>query len=211
MLVIPSYYGCERGDSGSACSATHIYYNWDPISLKFVDTLSVVSSGPSQSDHFTTASNVTYLLLAENFASQLSVYRLSTSTFSSSSSISPFRAQRPMLHAEKIQSIPVPGIAACATTVIDSIIHIIAASYHDSGWQTHSPVYLWNETLLSFSLLQTLPTIGAHDAETIEFQVNHFLVFSEDRNKDTVHISSNVSSLFIFICRLLFHQLQDVY
>lgn len=179
VLVIPSYYGCDRGDL--MCNATNIYYHWDSHIHQFASTLSLQSSGPSQTDHFYSKESV-FLIISENFVNSLSLYRMASVA----------TVTEVTLQAVKIQSITVPGIAACATDVIDGVVYVITASYHDRGWQTTSTVYRWDNEVEILKTHQTLSTTGAHDAETIEYQEKHFLVFSEDRNRDTVLIDSNI-------------------
>ena len=183
LLVIPSYYGCKRGQT--ECNATHVYYHWNSSIHQFMDSISIPSSGPSQTDHFSTNRN-SYLLIAENFINQLTMYRMDAMRIGTDDID---------LQAVKVQGVIVPGIAACATAVIDGNTYVIAASYHDRGWQTTSTVYRLDEDSDALVIHHTIPTTGAHDVETIEYHGNHFLIFSEDRNSESVLISSNVSDI----------------
>lgn len=94
-----------------------------------------------------------YIVVAENFASVLTVFRISMDS----------RLERPS--AKKVLSIAVPGIAACAVALIDGHHYLIGASYHDNGWKTQSKVFLFDPIMESLSEVQAITTFGAHDAE----------------------------------------------
>ena len=184
ILVVPSYYGCNRGDS---CPSTHVYYNWDKILRQFTSVLMLNTSGPSQSDHFSRHGDF-FLVISENFVSALTVFQLAVNSENNDVSLT----------AVKTQGLHVPGIAACAIAEIDERLYLIGASYHNNGWQTFSLVYKWNDSDRSFYEVQRIRTTGAHDVETIEYMNQHFLIFSEDRSRDSVRISSNVLIIDVY-------------
>ena len=55
ILIIPSYYECERSNHG--CKSTLIY-SWNQFYHKFENVKSLKSGGPSQTDHFATNGTV---------------------------------------------------------------------------------------------------------------------------------------------------------
>ena len=192
LVVIPSYYGCERGVS---CASTIVYcFYCNPIQNylepEFTEAAQIQSSGPSQTDHFS-HSDRTYIVVAENFVSSLAVHQLFSNTNEEGII---------QLETVKTQTLPVTGVAACAIAAIGDKLLLIGASYYDNGWETHSPVFSFNPVTNMFNPnpIQNIPTTGAHDVETIEYEGNHYLCFSEDRSKDSVLISSNVDLSYCY-------------
>ncbi len=77
----------------------------------------------------------------------------------------------------------------------------------DEMYNSVCQVFAFNEQQETFREVQSLPTAGAHDAEMISHNGLHLLVFSEDRDKATSHIFSNVClpyRYFIWICMFCF-------
>jgi hypothetical protein len=84
------------------------------------------------------------------------------------------------------------GVAAICVSNIDGNIILVGASYHNEGWETKSPVYILDKDNQAFHLVQSIPTVGAHDVDNFYYKGNHFLIFSEDRNSKTSRIQSGV-------------------
>jgi hypothetical protein len=172
-IVIPSYYYCEVGKK---CPATKIY-SWVDAIGKFTEAVAIDSTGPSQTVHFRVGRRV-FIAIAENFASVVSIYEL--------------RSVGGVITSSAVQELGVAGAAACAVHTIAGCVYLVAASYHDKGWQTRSKIFALEESSLQFQEVQQIITHGAHDAEMIEFRGRHFLIFAEDRDSGGSLINSNV-------------------
>ena len=179
LLVIPNYYACDRNQP--TCISTKVY-QWNRDTSMFIEAFGLPGAGASQTDHFTYL-DFTYLVVVENFQSQMSVYKLLYSYDNKS---------RTIIQPKKIDLLPLSGAAACAISNINGDVYLVGASYYDNGWSTESIVYLFNPTNEKFMNYQKLATYGAHDAETIYYNGSYFLFFSEDRNQHTPLVSSKV-------------------
>ena len=191
LLVVPNYYGCgsTRGPTpeDAACRST-VVYRWqtapagnakgsrDPRG-HFETLQKLATSGPGQTDHFRRG-NETYLIVGENFANQIAVYRWL-----------PLRSA-----FTRVQTLPCQGAGATAVMQIKEAIWLIATSYHggQTGWRTQSPVFVWEAGAAGFVEAGAIAGSGVHDAEAIEFRGTHFLFLSEDRDDSSSRITSQV-------------------
>jgi hypothetical protein len=123
FITIPNYYYCERD---SKCNATALY-QWDILTHQFYEVATIPSSGPGQTDHFTNSYG-TFIIIAENFANRLSIYRVNA-TIEKKVAVS---MQKVVVSLH--QMLELNGVASCAIAQIDGIFYLIGASYHDRGW-----------------------------------------------------------------------------
>ena len=185
LLVVPNYYGCgsTRGPTpeDAPCRST-VVYRWQTGIKKgrdsrghFESLQTLATSGPGQTDHFH-RQNETYLIVGENFANQVAVYRWLRGAFT------------------RVQTLPCQGAGATAVTNIKGEIWLVATSYHGgpAGWRTESPVYVWEEGATGFVQAGAIAGQGVHDAEMIEFGGRHYLFLSEDRDDTSSSVSSQV-------------------
>jgi len=197
FLVTCNYYGCgsERGPALGPCKSTSIY-RFREEEGRFVLFQELATAGPAQTDHIVLPSGEAYLLVGENFNDEVCVFRY-TATQSSSS-------------FAKFTCLRVPGAGAMAVAEAGGFIYLSLASYFDSGWKTQSPVYRAatatdNTTrgssrdappgALQWTLHQTLPTFGAHDADSALIGGTEYLFVSEDRDDASSRVSSGLYTL----------------
>ena len=139
LLVMPNYYGCgsDRGPThpDAACRSTAVY-RWSERATEFREIQRLATSGPGQTDHFERGGR-TYLVVGENFADQVAIFVWDTAG----------RVGQEGAQGEgrfrRVQTLPCPGAGATAVAEIGGDVWLVAASYHDSGWSTRSPVYVW--------------------------------------------------------------------
>ena len=183
-LVVPNYYGCgsERGPPSPTCSSTSIL-RYEGPSAQFVEQQRLGTAGPAQTDHLLTSTGAPYLFTGENFNDEVCVYR---------------ETAHPSAPFQKDSCVPVPGAGAMAVAELSGFLYLVAASYHNRGWATSTPIYRAplppapSEAALVWTLHQSLPTHGAHDAELATLHGTTYLFLSEDRNDTTPLITSSL-------------------
>lgn len=176
-LMFPNYYQCNTESNTQHCASLFIY-QYHELKQQFVIFHKLMTSGPSQTTSFT-SHGFTYLVVAENFASFLSLYQFTATSLT------------------LLNQVEVAGIAAVAAITLSSSsqeeIHIFSASYYDDGFsQTRSKVFRFNPQTKSFEQLQVLLTNGAHDVEAINYHGQTFVHFSEDKDNNGPRIRSQV-------------------
>jgi hypothetical protein len=215
FLVIPGYYDCGgnleevQHTDKLACLSTHVYSveSGGGDTVKFTDFLSLKTAGPSQVDHFHWR-GVTWMVVAENFADTVKIYRFRT----------PQESGLPYGQFLPVQTLLCAGAAAVATaTLADDRVILVCASYYydgwDDAWDTDSPVYVvdpadWPEDGMSLEdallpifhqkPIQYIPGHGVHDADIFVTGTGDvFLFMSEDRNASSSRIESHLYRLDI--------------
>lgn len=134
----------------------------------------IESSGHGQTDHFT-RNGATYLVIAENFNSKLSVHQIDIQH----------------KKVKLIQSLVIPGIASCAVDIIGDKLFLIG------GWKTESIVFEFLDTTSEFLMIQAIPTAGPHDVETVFFDNRHFLFFFRRQRRGLAKSTLQCMSLTI--------------
>lgn len=186
------------------------------------------TQGPAQTDHFCvpaalsgTAHESCYLVVGENFAGTVSVWRFVRNARAESRAGSVPSAASVRGRFEPAQQMAVPGAGAIAVELLDRSVILVAVSYNDraTGWRTKTHVYRWTfgsgpaanvaaagasasassaagasakRLRPEFKLVQHLDTHGAHDAEMIVHAGELFLFVSEDRDEQTSRIHSHL-------------------
>ncbi len=182
FLVTTNYYKCnDHKNNPENCFPVSILKYSPSDSTKFKSSVELQARGPAQSDHFYYFED-TFLVVADNFASSVVIYK--------------FMKEEWIVY----QRIDCPGVAAIAVISIDNEVLLVAASYHNNGWSTKSPVYKLSykpETPLldpnrMFKKIQDIETQGAHDVELLSYKGDVYLFISEDRNDLTAHIDSKI-------------------
>ena len=186
FAVVCNYYGCgsERGPAAGACHSTTIFRH-DAAAGALVEHQTLATAGPAQTAHLLTSAGAAYLLVGENFADAVCVYRLAAAT----------------LRFERDGAcLPVPGAGAMAAAESGGHLYLAAASYHDAGWRTASRVFrapLPRDAAapLAWALHQRIATHGAHDAELATLAGVTYLFLAEDRSDSSSRVTSALLAL----------------
>jgi hypothetical protein len=186
FLVLCNYYGCgaERGPAGEGCTSTVVLRHAGGADDAFMEHQRLPTAGPAQTAHLSTSSGATYLLVGENFNDQVCAWRYDAGP----------------QHFMKDSCVPVPGAGAMAVAELGGHVYLVAASYHNGGWATSTPVFRAplpqaHAQPLAWALHQALPTHGAHDAELATFAGTAYLFLAEDRSDATTRITSSLYTL----------------
>ena len=180
LLVVPSYYGCgQKPQNGPReswkCRSTAVF-EWRDVLDSFVEIATLGTHGPAQTDHYTDQHGHTFLVVGENFANEITIWRVDErSAGNNDIGYNP-------LSFTKVHTLPVAGAGSMAIflgppdgpfATARGEIYIAATSYHDprTGWQTKTPIFKLatgshaNEQ--SFQQIQLLDSVGPHDAVRI--------------------------------------------
>lgn len=177
LLVVPSYYGCgQKPQAGPReswkCRSTAVL-EWRDALGSFVEIATLGTHGPAQTDHYTDRDGRTFLVVGENFANEITIFRIEERSNGIADSVLAFN---------KAHTLPVAGAGSMAVFLGPSDgpvatargeVYIAATSYHDprTGWQTKTPVYKLapgsDEKEQHFQEVQTLDSRGPHDAVCI--------------------------------------------
>jgi len=108
LLVVPNYYQCgdtRRQQEPGGCLST-VVYRW--MGKKFKEAFRIAAEGPGQTDHFHWK-NSTFLIVAENFAQQISIYRIEGAEGSKSNRFPEAAMRRLRIHLndrDRLQHVP---------------------------------------------------------------------------------------------------------
>jgi hypothetical protein len=156
FLAIPNYYG----------GVTSIYVFNAPLQ-QFVQFVNIPSEGAGQVEA-TEINKVLYVIIAENFANVLTIYRYND------------------VKTEfiKHQQLKLNGVSSMAIVTCRNKTMLVGASYFsDNSFVTTSMVYLWDNTLNLFSGYYSFSgTEGPHDVEAIHNDKICGFFLSNDRN-----------------------------
>ena len=177
LLVVPSYYGCgQKPQSGPReswkCRSTAVL-EWRDVLGSFVEIATLGTHGPAQTDHYTDQNGHAFLVVGENFANEITIWRIDERSAGNNG------IGENALTFTKVHTLPVAGAGSMAVFLGPpdgpaatgrGEIYIAATSYHDprTGWQTKTPVFKLarglDEQEQSFQQVQVLDSKGPHDA-----------------------------------------------
>ena len=159
LLVVPSYYGCGQkrqpgAPSGWPCKSTEVLA-WRAPARRFERIAQLPTHGPAQTDHLTRGGE-TFIVIGENFANALTVWRIDK--------------DGPSLRFVPLPELTMPVAGGGSMAVFGGggdggergELIIAATSYHDprTGWSTRTPVFTLEGGRAQQS--QALPSLGPH-------------------------------------------------
>ena len=170
-VTIPFYYGCGGGETrgrvahDAPCRATGVY-KWDRRKKILIETQRLATAGPASTGHLITRDGAVYIFVGENFADEVSFWRLVRSSAG---------AER----FERAGQVACPGAGAMAVwegsgsgSGSGYSLFLAAASYHDNGWTVRSRLFRADASTasssLAFEAAGDLPGFGAHGVEVLQ-------------------------------------------